>query len=91
MITYQNHRETAIFPLARDIVRHAGEPVAVVAGINRCIAEETLDLIVGEHKGVAGDEEIVRPGILQFAVATPGGGHSGFHRQARHQQHQIGG
>lgn len=50
MITYQNHRETPTFPLAREIVRYAGEPVAVVAAINRYIAEDALDLIEVEYE-----------------------------------------
>nr|D7REY3.1 RecName: Full=Caffeine dehydrogenase subunit alpha; AltName: Full=Caffeine dehydrogenase large subunit [Pseudomonas sp. CBB1]ADH15879.1 caffeine dehydrogenase large subunit [Pseudomonas sp. CBB1] len=50
MITYQNHRETPTSPLARDIVRYAGEPVAVVAAINRYVAEDALELIVVKYE-----------------------------------------
>lgn len=64
MITYQNHRDTPTFPLAREVVRYAGEPVAVVAAINRYIAEDALDLIVVDY------EELPVVASVEASLAT---------------------
>ena len=49
-ITYGEHRPTPSYPLTRDIVRYAGEPIAVVAAKNRYIAEDALELIEVEYE-----------------------------------------
>ena len=47
---YDEHRETPTYPLAREIVRYAGEPIAVVAATSRYIAEDALELIEVEFE-----------------------------------------
>jgi carbon-monoxide dehydrogenase large subunit len=42
---FDDHRLTPTWPLARDRVRYAGEPVAMVAAETAYIAEDALDLI----------------------------------------------
>jgi len=42
---FEDHRLTPTWTLARDRVRHVGEPVAVVAAESRYLAEDALDLI----------------------------------------------
>ncbi len=38
-------RARTAFPLAKDMVRYVGEPVAIVVATSRYLAEDTLDLI----------------------------------------------
>ncbi|SDH35755.1 CO or xanthine dehydrogenase, Mo-binding subunit [Sinosporangium album] len=60
------HGRTA-YPLAKDIVRHVGEPVVMVVARDRYLAEDACALITVEYeflKPVVGVEEALRSGTL---------------------------
>lgn len=58
-----------VYAIATDKVRYAGEPVAVVAAVNRYVAEDALDLIDVEYEqlpAVVTIEDALEPKALLF-------------------------